>query len=52
MDARPYAAFQQDVEAATPLRGAFSFASFLWASKEKKFINLKIKIIWFRVPTL
>ena len=36
--------FEQDVQSGTPLRGAFSFASFLWASKEKKFTNTKIII--------
>ncbi len=35
MEAAPRAAFEQDVQAATPLRGALSFATFLWACKEK-----------------
>ena len=35
MDDGSHAALKQDVSAATPPRGALSFATFLWASKEK-----------------
>ena len=47
MDAARLAAFEQDVQAATPLRGALFFVTFFWASK-RKFFNKMVLRIHFR----